>query len=79
VEARERQIHYYLPLPQGSLAPFGQWRDSLPDKKARAAVVARVARLRSGNFSDSKPIGEGASENRIDYGPGYRLYYGVDG
>lgn len=36
---------------------------------------ARVARLRGGNFSDSRPIGQGASESRIDFGPGYRIYY----
>ena len=42
-------------------------------------IDARIARLRSGNFGDSKPIGGGASENRIHYGPGYRIYYGVDG
>jgi putative addiction module killer protein len=40
---------------------------------------ARIARFRTGNFGDSKSIGEGASESRIDLGPGYRIYYGVDG
>ncbi|HKQ87950.1 MAG TPA: type II toxin-antitoxin system RelE/ParE family toxin [Candidatus Acidoferrales bacterium] len=63
----------------GPPAPFGVWRDGLQDKRAKAAVSARIARLAEGNFSDSRPIGAGASEARIDFGPGYRVYYGVDG
>ena len=53
--------------------------DQVSIDNARAMIDARIARLRSGNFGDSKPIGGGASENRIHYGPGYRIYYGVDG
>jgi putative addiction module killer protein len=79
LEAREREIQYYLPLPKGTPAPFGTWRDGLGDNKTKAAIAARIGRLRSGNFSDSKAIGDGAIENRIDFGPGYRIYYGVDG
>jgi putative addiction module killer protein len=79
LEAHERNIQYYLPLPAGSPAPFGQWLDGILDRRLRAAIVARIARLRGGNFSDSKPIGEGAIESRIDFGPGYRIYYGMDG
>lgn len=59
--------------------PFRDWRSSIGDAKARAAIDARIARFRGGNFGDSKPIGDGASENRIDFGPGYRVYYGVSG
>jgi len=51
----------------------------LRDAKVLAAVDARITRLRTGNFGDSKPIGEGASESRIHLPPGYRIYYGVDG
>lgn len=78
MEARERQVKYYLPHG-GKPAPFGLWRDGITDKPTRQAVDARIARLSAGNFSDSKSIGAGASENRIDFGPGYRIYYGVDG
>lgn len=78
MEARARTVLYYLPVA-GPPAPFGVWRDSLANKRTKAAVAARVARLAAGNFSDSKPIGFGASESRIDFGPGYRIYYGVDG
>lgn len=76
MEGRERVVVYYL---DGRFCPFREWRERLIDVRARAAVDARVARLRAGNFSDSKPIGGGASESRIDVGPGYRIYYGVDG
>lgn len=76
MEARERNVRY---LVVGPAAPFQDWRNSLSDARAKAAVDARVARLRSGNFGDSKPIGTGASESRVDFGPGYRIYYGADG
>jgi putative addiction module killer protein len=78
MEAHERQIRYYLP-PQGPPAPFRVWRERISDKPSKQAIDARIARLGGGNFSDSKPIGDGASENRIDFGPGFRIYYGVDG
>jgi putative addiction module killer protein len=77
MEGRERSIEYYF--LRGEVAPFGLWRDRIGDKRARAAIDARIARLRGGNFGDSKPIGEGAFESRIDFGPGYRIYYGVYG
>jgi putative addiction module killer protein len=78
MEAIERRILYYQ-LPAGPPAPFSVWRDGLVERIARAAVDARISRLQRGNFSDSRPIGKGASENRIDFGPGYRVYYAVDG
>jgi putative addiction module killer protein len=77
VEARERAVHYYV-QPSGA-CPFAEWRDAITDKLTKAVVEARIARLRGGNFGDSRPIGAGASESRIDFGPGYRIYYGVDG
>jgi putative addiction module killer protein len=77
VEAHERAVHYYVE-PYG-LCPFREWRDAISDKLTKAAIDARIARLRGGNFGDSRPIGAGASESRIDFGPGYRVYYGVDG
>jgi putative addiction module killer protein len=79
LEAREREILYYLPLPKGTPAPFGVWLDWLGDIKTKAAIRARIGRLQSGNFSDSRSVGGGAVENRINFGPGYRIYYGIDG
>ena len=54
---------------------FSEWLSSLRDAQARARVQARILRLRQGNPGDVKPVGEGVSELRIDYGPGYRVYY----
>ena len=54
---------------------YFQWFDSLRDRQARARINARIRRLSLGNFGDVKPVGEGVSELRIDYGPGYRVYF----
>ncbi len=54
---------------------FATWRRALRDPRAQAAIASRIARAQLGNFGDAKPIGEGVSEMRIHYGPGYRLYY----
>ncbi len=54
---------------------FAKWIDNLRDIQAKARVLVRVERLASGNSGDVKPVGEGISEMRIDYGPGYRVYF----
>lgn len=54
---------------------FNCWLDELRDLRARAKIQARILRLSHGNPGDVKPIGEGLSEMRIDYGPGYRVYF----
>ena len=54
---------------------FARWLDGLRDIRARARVQARLERLAMGNPGDVKPVGEGVSELRIDFGPGYRVYY----
>lgn len=54
---------------------FVRWLDDLRDVRARARVLARIERLAFGNAGDVKPVGEGVSELRIDYGPGYRVYF----
>ena len=58
---------------------YAKWLDGLRDIHARARVQARVERLAAGNSGDVKPVGEGVSELRIDYGPGYRVYYTMRG
>lgn len=59
--------------------PFEKWLDDLNGKRAVARVLARLARVRQGNLGDCKPVGEGVSELRVDYGPGYRVYFGQKG
>ena len=54
---------------------FADWFAGLRDRKARARITARIRRLSLGNPGDVKPIGSGVSEMRIDYGPGYRVYF----
>lgn len=58
---------------------FIQWLDGLVDVRARARVLARIRRMAEGNAGDVKPVGEGVSEMRIDYGPGYRVYFTKQG
>ena len=54
---------------------FTQWIDGLHDIQARARILVRIERLTAGNPGDVKPVGKGVLELRIDYGPGYRVYY----
>ena len=54
---------------------FSNWLDGLNDIRARARIQARIERLAGGNPGDVKPVGEAVSEMRIDYGPGYRVYF----
>lgn len=54
---------------------FVEWLDSLRDVRARARVLVRIERLAAGNPGDVKAVAEGVSELRIDYGPGYRVYF----
>jgi len=54
---------------------YAQWLDGLRDIRARARIQVRVERLATGNAGDVRPVGEGVSEMRIDYGPGYRVYF----
>lgn len=58
---------------------FAKWIDGLRDVRARARILVRIERLAEGNPGDVRPVGEGVSEMRIDYGPGYRVYYKKQG
>jgi putative addiction module killer protein len=70
----EREIRK-LQLENGRV-PFDDWYRSLLDKKVRAAVDIRLARVRLGNFGSHRHVGEGVNELKIDLGPGLRVYYG---
>ena len=54
---------------------FAAWLDGLTDLRAAARIAQRIVRLHSGLMGDVKPVGQGVSELRIDYGPGYRVYF----
>ncbi len=54
---------------------YAQWIDNLRDLQARARIQVRIERLAAGNSGDVRAVGEGVSELRIDYGPGYRVYF----
>lgn len=58
---------------------FDEWLRQLKDQRAVARIQVRIDRLAGGNPGDSRPVGGGISELRIDYGPGYRVYFLQDG
>jgi putative addiction module killer protein len=54
---------------------YHEWFETLKDKRAKAKIDVRIRRVSLGNFGDVRPVGKGVSELRIDYGPGYRVYF----
>lgn len=60
-------------------SPYESWLSSIKDIKGKAKILSRVDRMELGNFGDSEPVGDGISELRIHYGPGYRVYYAREG
>jgi putative addiction module killer protein len=70
------EIRYYV--ASDGHQPFAEWFADL-DPIARAKVTRAVARMEQGNLSNAKTVGEGVLEYRIDFGPGYRVYFGRDG
>ncbi|WP_346913012.1 type II toxin-antitoxin system RelE/ParE family toxin [uncultured Roseibium sp.] len=59
-------------------SPFAEWYNNL-DPRAAAKVTVAMVRMEQGNFSNAKGVGSGVQEFRIDFGPGYRVYFGKDG
>jgi len=62
-------------LTEDGRDPMKDWLASLADRQARARIMVRLQRMTTGNFGDCKPLVDGVWELRIDYGPGYRVYY----
>ena len=69
------RIHSFYVIEVRRTDAYTRWFSRLRDRKARARINIRVRRLSLGNFGDVRPVGRGVSEIRIDYGPGYRVYF----
>ena len=69
-----REIVEYI--DQKGRVPFRYWLDRLKDRKAAAIIDARLTRVRMGNLGHSKSVGNGVKELKVDFGPGYRVYFG---
>jgi len=67
------EVHHYV--TESGRDPYQQWLDKLKDLKGRVVIQRRIDRLTAGNFGDHKFCEEGVWELRIDFGPGYRVYY----
>ncbi len=77
MEVHEREVRTYLTL--SGRAPYDEWLDRLQDARTRGIIRARLNRVRLGNFGDCSSVGDGVFEFRIDYGPGFRVYFGQEG
>ena len=77
MEVQPRQIQNYLTADGRS--PFEEWLNALRDTQARVKIRNRLRRVESGNLGDYRSVGEGVCELRINYGPGYRVYFGQIG
>ena len=75
--AQPREIRRYV-TNEGKV-PFAQWLDSLRDAKTKTKIAQRLDRVNLGNLGDYKSVGGGVYELRIDYGSGYRIYFGQIG
>jgi len=77
MEAKPRDIQRYV-TPDGKV-PFDEWFLSLRDRKTKAKIDKRLDRVARGNLGDYRRVGEGVCELRVDWGPGYRIYFGQMG
>ena len=77
MEATPKELQIYV--TEDGRAPFSEWLASLRDIRARAKIRVRLDRVSLGNLGDCHGVGDGVQELRIDYGPGYRVYFGQVG
>lgn len=77
MSVQPREIQNYITADDRS--PYEEWIDSLRDSKAISQIDKRLRRVKLGNLGDYRSVGEGVFELRIDYGPGYRIYFGQIG
>ena len=72
------EIEISLYITSAGVCPFEDWLSSLRDTHTKRKVLTRIARLRLGNYGDWKIVGAGVKELRINWGPGYRIYFGEE-
>lgn len=77
MEAVPKELRIYV--TENGREPFAEWLASLRDSRARAKIRVRLDRVSLGNLGDCHSVGDGVQELRIDYGPGYRVYFGQEG
>jgi putative addiction module killer protein len=77
MEPTPRTILHYLTADRRD--PYDEWFTKLKDPRIKGVILSRLHRVQFGNFGDSAPVGDGVHELRIDFGLGYRVYYGLDG
>ncbi len=77
MEATPKELQIYV--TEDGRVPFSEWHASLRDIKARAKIRVRLDRVGLGNLGDCHGVGDGVQELRIEYGPGYRVYFGQIG
>lgn len=73
-----RTAIYYIDLQTGK-EPAREWLESLKDRAGQSRIYTRIERAESGNFGDYRSLGDGVFELRLTVGPGYRVYYALDG
>ena len=71
------ELEYYITIK--GKKPFKDWLAGLKDVSARAKIRVRLDRVRLGNMGDARSVGDGVSELKVDYGPGYRIYFSREG
>lgn len=69
----------YKTEPDSKTSPFSEWLISIADARTRAKITKAITQMEAGNFGDNKPVGDGLRERKLDFGPGYRIYYLQEG
>jgi len=77
MDVKPRNVLIYMTAD--GKCPFEEWLNNLRDVRGRALIRKRINRIRIGNLGKNRSLGDGVSELKIDFGPGYRIYYGEDG
>ena len=75
MEAKQRDVQYYT--TSNGKQPVRKWLDSIKDSLTQAILYKRIRQAGLGNFGVTRPVGSGVNEFKIDFGQGYRIYYGV--